>query len=93
MPRPKGHKSEHGYSTAAKFEGGMGYYEIAAEMNKRGFKMNHSAARHILVNALDKIAHDVCAAYGVNADDETRKRISKDPRFQEGIYDMLKNGR
>ena len=69
----------------------MGYYEIAAEMKKRGFKMNHSAARHILVNALDKIAQDVCSAYGVIADDETRKRIAKDPRFQEGIYDMLRD--
>lgn len=92
MPRAVGYKAEHGYTTSADFTEGMCYREIAEEMTKRGVKMNVSAARHILVDALDRIAREVCKAYGMNPDAATLHRIARDPRFQEGIYEMLRNG-
>ena len=91
MPMPKGHKSAHGYSTTSVFQGGLGYREIAEAMSDRGVKMNHSTARHVLVQALDKIARGVCEAYGREASETELKRIASDPRFQEGIYDMLRD--
>ena len=65
MPRAVGYKAEHGYTTSADFTEGMCYREIAEEMTKRGVKMNVSAARHILVDALDRIAREVCKKYGI----------------------------
>ena len=91
MPMPKGHKSAHGYSTTSVFDGGLGYREIAEAMTAKGQKMNHSTARHVLVQALDKIAKGVCEAYGREVSDVELKRIASDPRLQEGIYDMLRD--
>ena len=91
MPMPKGHKSTHGYSTTSVFQGGLGYREIAEAMTEQGQKMNHSTARHVLVQALDKIAKGVCEAYGRPVTNEDLRRIAADPRFQEGIYDMLRD--
>jgi len=88
---PKGHKSVHGYSTSASFDGGLGYREIAEAMTAKGHKMNHSTARHVLVNALDKIARGVLEAYGENASNDDVRRIAADPRFQAGVFDMLRD--
>jgi hypothetical protein len=89
MAKPKGHKSQHGYSVFSEFNGGLGYKDIAEKMTETGHKMNLSTARNVLVSALDKVAREVCSAYGVEATDEDLKRIASDPRFQSGIYDML----
>ena len=91
MPMPKGHKSTHGYSTTSTFDGGLGYREIAEAMSAKGHKMNHSTARHVLVNALDKIARGVCEAYGKEATTDEVRRIAADPRFQAGVFDMLRD--
>ena len=91
MPMPKGHKSSHGYSTTSIFDGGLGYREIAETMTSRGEKMNHSTARHVLVQALDKIARGVCEAYGQAPTEDDLRRIAADPRFQEGVYDLLRD--
>ena len=64
---------------------------MAEAMSAKGQKMNHSTARHVLVQALDKIAKGVCEAYGKEVNDEDLKRIASDPRFQAGIYDMLRD--
>ena len=89
MAKPKGHKSEHGYSVFTEFDGGLGYKEIAEKMTERGHKMNLSTARNVLVSALDKVATGVCESYGVKPDSSDLKRIAADPRFQSGVYDML----
>jgi hypothetical protein len=89
MAKPKGHKSQHGYSVFSEFNGGLGYKDIAEKMTETGHKMNLSTARNVLVSALDKVAREVCSAYGVEATDEDLKRIASDPRFQSGIYDIL----
>ena len=60
MPREIGYKAQHGYTTSADFDEGMCYRQISEEMTRRGMKMNVSGARHILVDALDKIAREVC---------------------------------
>ena len=91
MPMPKGHKSSHGYSTTSTFEGGLGYREIAEAMTIRGEKMNHSTARHVLVQALDKIARGVCQAYEQEPTESDLRRIAADPRFQSGVYDLLRD--
>ena len=89
MAKPKGHKSQHGYSVFTEFNGGLGYKDIAEKMTSDGHKMNLSTARNVLVSALDKVARSVCEAYGVEPTDEDLKRIASDPRFQSGIYDIL----
>jgi len=88
MPMPKGHKSNFGYSTVSK-EGGMGYREIAESMTEKGDKMNHSTARNIFISAMRKLAVASCNLYGVETSEKNIKRISNDPRFQEGIKNML----
>jgi hypothetical protein len=89
MSMPKGHKSEFGYSTISDLPGGRGYREISEVMTDRGFKMNHSNARNILMSGLSKIAEGVCSVYGESVNEERLKKITNDPRFQAGIYDML----
>ena len=89
MSRPKGHKSEHGYSVSADFDGGIGYKDIASQMTEMGYKMNLSTARNVLVNAMDKLALDICKTYDINITSQELKRIASDPRFQSGIHDLL----
>ena len=86
---PKGHKSNFGYATVTK-KGGIGYREIAEEMTDRGDKMNHSTARNIFLSAMTKIARDACLFNEVSPTQENIDRISSDPRFQDGICDLLK---
>ena len=58
MAMPKGFKSENGYGTSKLFDG-MTYHEIASTMRESGYKMNHSTARNVFVNALIKVADEI----------------------------------
>ena len=89
MSMPKGYKLEHGYATVTK-DGGMGYREISECLTDRGDKMNHSTARNVFVSAMSKIARDACMFNNVSPTKENISRISSDPRFQEGVRDILK---
>ena len=86
MSMPKGYKSENGYSTVSN-RGGKSYKEIAEEMTAIGFKMKHSAARNILIEAMKKFASNVCDLYGM--DDSDIQRIASDPRFQDCVASYL----
>ena len=55
MSMPKGFKSKTGYATASATYNGMGYREIAEEMTKQGFKMNHSTARNVFLSSMKKL--------------------------------------
>jgi len=87
MSMPKGYKKEHGYATVDSLAGGLGYREIAEFMTENGEKMNHSTARNIFLSAMEKIALGVSKQY--DGDIISSKEMSKDPRFQESIYDFL----
>ena len=89
MSMPKGFKSENGYATVVK-NGGMSYKDIAEEMTRRGHKMKHSAARNVLLNAMQKIAQNVCTLYGL--EDEDARKVASDPRFQECVAEYLDDG-
>jgi len=39
MAKPKGHKSQHGYSVFTEFNGGLGYKDIAEKMTSDGHKI------------------------------------------------------
>lgn len=93
MPMPKGHTSEHGYSTNKSFEGGEDYRAIAEKMTATGFKMNHATARNVFLSAMYKIARPVYEINGVPATEDRIKRSVKDPRFQAGIAEILTNTR
>jgi hypothetical protein len=84
---PKGYKKEHGYATIDTLSGGLGYREIAEYMTESGDKMNHSTARNIFLSAMEKLASDVSKQF--DGDITSTKEMSKDPRFQESIYDFL----
>ena len=88
MSMPKGYKSETGYSTVSE-RGGKSYKEIAEEMTKKGFKMKHSAARNILIEAMKKFAVGVCDLYDMEAKDI--QRIASDPRFQDCVASYLED--
>ena len=89
MSMPKGHKSQFGYSTTSDLPGGRGFREISEFMTASGSKMNHSNARNVLMSGLSKIAEGVCSVYGETVTEERLKKITNDPRFQAGVYDML----
>jgi hypothetical protein len=90
MSMPKGHKSEHGYATVSGEFGGMDYRTIAEKMSKAGYKMNHATARNVFLRAMKKLAGPVCQLHEV--EDSTRvSRAIKDPRFQEGMIDIVRD--
>jgi len=88
MPKPKGHKSENGYSTVAT-SGGLGYREIAEKMTSYGDRMNHSTARNIFLRAMRKIAKETCKAAGAKYDAKGVDKVASDPRFQSGLIDII----
>ena len=89
MTMPKGYKSKHGYATVKSDLGGLGYREIAEKMSERGWKMNHSTARNIFLSAMVKLAKEACSLYNIPATQGNIEKISSDPRFQSGIFDIL----
>ena len=89
MTKPKGHKSRHGYATVKSGLGGLGYREIAEKMTDQGWKMNHSTARNIFLAAMVKLAKEACQLYNLPVTADNIKKISSDPRFQSGIFDIL----
>jgi hypothetical protein len=88
MAMPKGFKAENGYGTSKKFDGKT-YHQIADELNEQGFKMNHSTARNVYVNALIKIASEVTDLYNIDMDKAKLKKIAINPEFQETIRDFM----
>ena len=89
MAMPKGFKSTNGYATLSNL-GGKSYQEIADNMNELGFKMNHSTARNVCVNGLKKLVESLLEAKGIRLTEKDIIRIAKDPRFQEGVADIIK---
>ena len=89
MSMPKGHKSEQGYATVSGDVGGMDYRTIAELMSEQGHKMNHATARNIFLRAMKKLAQPVCELYGVADDPEHLDRLSKDPRFQSSMIEVV----
>ena len=89
MPMPKGYKKETGYGSS-KSLGGKSYHQIAEEMNNKDYKMNHSTARNIFVNALIKIASNICQSYGQKLCEKEIKKIAIDPRFQEAVAEYMR---
>ena len=90
MAMPKGFKCENGYCTSKLFDG-MTYHEIADSMKEAGFKMNHSTARNVCVDGLKKLAETVANFHGIEYTEKDIIRIAKDPRFQNGISDIIKD--
>ncbi len=85
MPMPKGHKSDFGHATVTE-RGGLGYREIAQIMTSSGESMKHSAARNYFLSGMRKIATEVCGLYDLKSDIDV---IARDPRFQEGVADLI----
>ena len=89
MTMPKGFKSEKGYVTTSEL-GGKSYQQIADIMTDRGYTMNHSTARNLCVNGLKKIVAKVANHQGLTLSDKEIKKIAKDPDFQSGLCDIIK---
>ena len=90
MTMPKGFKSKNGYATTSEL-GGKSYQQIADIMTDKGYKMNHSTARNLCVDGLKKIVAKVISHQGLTLSDKEIKRIAKDPRFQSGLCDIIKD--
>ena len=83
MSMPKGKKHEHGYATVT--NQGKGYREIAEILSSEGHKMNHASARNYFLRGLQKLAKPLEKHSSRSARD-----ISRDPRFQSAIAEILK---
>ena len=90
MSMPRVYRSENGYATVTD-SSGRGYREIAEKMTSSGDKMNHSTARNVFLSAMRKLARDICELHSVPVDSTNINRIATDPRFQEGIIEILKD--
>ena len=90
MSMPKGHKSEYGYATVSGDSGGMDYRTIAEKMSEAGYKMNHATARNVFLRAMKKLAGPACKLYEVDDTNRVANAI-KDPRFQEGMIDIVRD--
>jgi len=90
MAMPKGYKAEHGYATVTNIENGRDYRTIAEICTLHGMKMGHSNARNIFLSAMEKIATQIIDKNTSSTSKKEVVRISKDPRFQMGIVDILK---
>ena len=88
MAMPKGFKSENGYGTSKLFDG-MTYHEIADTMRESGFKMNHSTARNVFVNALIKEADEIVDLYDLQYSDQDLKNLAINPDFQDSVRGFM----
>tara|TARA_A100001515_G_scaffold78689_1_gene62518 strand:+ start:634 stop:927 length:294 start_codon:yes stop_codon:yes gene_type:complete len=88
MAMPKGFKSENGYGTSKLFDG-MTYHEIADTMRESGFKMNHSTARNVFVNALIKVADEIADLYDLDLSDKELKKLAINPDFQDSVRGFM----
>ena len=88
MAMPKGFKSENGYGTSKLFDG-MTYHEIADNMRETGYKMNHSTARNVFVNALIKVADEIVDLYDLDLSDKELKRLAINPDFQDSVRGFM----
>jgi len=89
MSMPKGFKSQNGYGTTREL-GGATYHQVASEMNKKGFKMNHSTVRNIYISAMMKIAKEVSGLYDLSHSEKDLKKIAINPSFQTAVSDFMK---
>ena len=85
---PKGYKSKNGYATVTTKFGGLDYRQIASHMSSRGHKMNHATARNVFLRAMKKLAVPLCQLQGIE-DDILIESASRDPRFQEGMIQIV----
>ena len=88
MAMPKGFKSENGYGTSKLFDG-MTYHEIADSMKDSGYKMNHSTARNVYINALIKVADEIVDLYDINMSDKELKKLAINPDFQDSVRGLM----
>ncbi len=88
MAMPKGFKSENGYGTSKLFDG-LTYHEIADSMRESGFKMNHSTARNVFVNALIKVADEIADLYQLELTQKDLKRLAINPDFQDSVRGFM----
>ena len=88
MAMPKGFKSENGYGTSKLFDG-MTYHEIADSMRDAGFKMNHSTARNVFVNALIKVADEIVDLYQLEMTEKDLKNLAINPGFQDSVRGFM----
>jgi len=88
MSMPKGFKSENGYGTSKLFDG-MTYHEIADTMRESGFKMNHSTARNVFVNALIKVAVEITDLYELDMNSKELKKLAINPEFQDSVRHFM----
>ena len=88
MAMPKGFKSTNGYGTSKLFDG-MTYHEIADTMRDSGYKMNHSTARNVFVNALIKVADEIVDLYQLEMTAKDLKKLAINPDFQDSVRGFM----
>jgi hypothetical protein len=92
MPMPRGRKFARGYVTLPGRQT-MQFRRIAAEMTRRGFKMNHASARGVLLRGLERVARDVLTTVvGGDVTEAEVRRLAGDEDFQCYVCDALDDG-
>ena len=85
---PKGYKSDKGYATVTSKYGGLDYRTIAEKMTVEGYKMNHATARNVFLRAMKKLSGSICGMYNIE-DGDLIDQIARDPRFQQGMVEIM----
>jgi hypothetical protein len=89
---PANFKSDAGYAKLNTEYGGMKYREISEHMTKNGDRINNSGVRHVFLNAMEKIAIDICNVYDIKLSSKDVKKIAKHPEFQSAIAEIMHDG-
>ena len=58
-------------------------------MRETGYKMNHSTARNVFVNALIKVADEIVDLYELDLSDKELKRLAINPDFQDSVRGFM----
>lgn len=78
------------YATVFEDEGGD-YRMISQAMTAVGWKMNHTSARNYVLRIMNKFAVAYAEKFDLEPTEEKLNEISRDPRFQSAISDMLQS--
>lgn len=88
MSMPKGKTIPRGYATIIE-EDGTNYRIIAAAMQEKGYKMNHTSVRNYILRTMKKFARAFAKARGEHMTSKQLDAVARFPKFQSIIADLI----
>lgn len=76
------------YSTNTSCKGDV-YEEIAEVMTVMGYPMNHTTARNVVNNVMEKIIKVIVKSHNMNVSKIDVKRMSQSPTLHDAMHDIF----